>query len=971
MQVVIKKSILFNLLKKSLNENRTGHSFYSDGSFLGRFDDPEEENDFLNSDEPVRASPTSRTQLYQSNFNVSDPDFTPASKSGFLGAAAAVLEHVPDNQIEYAYEQLHKLLDNTIEKEDERNYGSLKETFLRLMLEAKKLQLESADMRDKLIQNAAMKASKGDDARELADSLVQNYPEFDADDPYDLAQIIDDAALSLSGFDLDSLKPEETDVIQSNAPKIDDTSSLNTKLPSDETQKTSVKWEDYDFDDIAAIAGSALKKATNKEQFVLGYNDASKDTTDLTKKEKRDTTGMDPDYAEGYQLGYEEFSSEVKPYFESSDDDDKRPSPKELMKQQEAAIKFDRDKWREQDLPEVLVLIPELYQIVKEIGFKLEVDRYNLMMAGDPIEQANKNIRQVFNIGHLESFIIWNMKKPYFTKDFALKSMNKHLKVIFDNTHRTKETIIFKKAFTDAFATDGLSRQQGLDLLSLNFVEKILNDVSMYDYEADEDKKLLEILINTFASVTVYRTGTAAGPGGSERSKAKPYQGNNSGTFSRHVKEEYREEIISDYLDKLTDKYLGKDTYRIPSGRKDPENPKRLEYYEVDPIDLKTKATDYANKTINSALAAQAAGLSKDVLEDNPENDILGDEYSPDPMTDEEISEKLSNTKDFQTLAPFFGFSGAPGMRQWFLKFAKRFFEMGIVSSKSGDRTLLKFHSEMVEAVLETLSEMLPELALTMEKEAESIDNKSSSSDDQKKLMITKVLRSCAEQTSEAFQTFLDVGDDLTSIVVSAKNNQGKVVPMPFLKTLGGQLARTVNGTFFKKVMTKLDKSWTDYVAGQLQTNKQFKTYIADNIAKSASIDVKAARSVAEYFIGKKNEPEVLSNRDGTGRVYKSAAEGKPTKGVKILLKYGIDASAYHIIRQESRDWFEDMLMTDFAKVVDFEGQYRQMILKDYAKLGKNMDEFRGVILKALRDVITGSEERMAMDNLSDYEVED
>ena len=43
------------------------------------------------------------------------------------------------------------------------------------------------------------------------------------------------------------------------------------------------------------------------------------------------------------------------------------------MKQQETAIKFDRDKWREQDLPEVLVLIPELYQIVKEIGFKLEV----------------------------------------------------------------------------------------------------------------------------------------------------------------------------------------------------------------------------------------------------------------------------------------------------------------------------------------------------------------------------------------------------------------------------------------------------------------------------------------------------------------------------------------------------------------------------------------------------------------------
>ena len=139
MQVVVKKSILFNLLKKSLNENRTGHSFY-DTSFKGRFgeEEKEEENDFLNSDEPVRASPMASIQLYGPNFDVGDEDFSPASKKGFLFAAAAVLEHVPDNQIEFAYEQLHKLLDNTIEKEDERNYGSLKETFKRLILESSK-----------------------------------------------------------------------------------------------------------------------------------------------------------------------------------------------------------------------------------------------------------------------------------------------------------------------------------------------------------------------------------------------------------------------------------------------------------------------------------------------------------------------------------------------------------------------------------------------------------------------------------------------------------------------------------------------------------------------------------------------------------------------------------------------------------------------------------------------------------------
>ena len=64
------------------------------------------------------------------------------------------------------------------------------------------------------------------------------------------------------------------------------------------------------------------------------------------------------------------------------------------------------------------------------------------------------------------------------------------------------------------------------------------------------------------------------------------------------------------------------------------------------------------------------------------------------------------------------------------------------------------------------------------------------------------------------------------------------------------------------------------------------------------------------------------------------------------------------------------MLMTDFAKVADWEGQYRKMILNDYAELKKNDNKFKKVILKALDDIVVGSSQRMAMEKLSDYEVE-
>ena len=80
MQVVIKKSVLFRALKKILHENRTGHSFYSDGSFLGRFEEEEEASGFINSDVPLRPNPEAGLQLHASNFDVSDSEFVIRSK---------------------------------------------------------------------------------------------------------------------------------------------------------------------------------------------------------------------------------------------------------------------------------------------------------------------------------------------------------------------------------------------------------------------------------------------------------------------------------------------------------------------------------------------------------------------------------------------------------------------------------------------------------------------------------------------------------------------------------------------------------------------------------------------------------------------------------------------------------------------------------------------------------------------------
>ena len=156
MQVVVKKSVLFKALKKILNENRTGHSFYSDGSFLGRFEEEEGSKDFINSDVPLRANPSARLQLHADNFDVTDPEFIPSSKSSFLSAASAILEHVPEGQIEKVYEKLHRLLDEAHEDEDKKNYGSLQEILTHVLYES------SGSRSDEHFQIAASKYAKCD-----------------------------------------------------------------------------------------------------------------------------------------------------------------------------------------------------------------------------------------------------------------------------------------------------------------------------------------------------------------------------------------------------------------------------------------------------------------------------------------------------------------------------------------------------------------------------------------------------------------------------------------------------------------------------------------------------------------------------------------------------------------------------------------------------------------------------------------
>lgn len=916
MQVIVKKKIVFDLIKKALTESRTGNDV---SGFVGI-------GDFGKDEEPIIPKPHMATQLTVEEPPVEDPDYHPSSKSELSHAAHRMMREVPDKQVEFAYRELHRLLDRVLDKEDQVNLQQLSEALLVVIN-------ESQEMKTMLLQNAAKKvAEQFESADQLAAELVNDYEEFDGEDPWELARKIEDIVSSMQGLSEPQQQPQPSA-----------SQKKNDMLPA-ELEPADLRGYD---------------KAQDKSEYMNGYNTAADfDYREKTEEELEAHDVYVSAQSRDFKLGYDAGVDVQKGI---SIFQDKTPEEERAEK-----LKINRSRFGD-DFHPLLKLIPEFFEIIDKFGMAIEVDYYNFLLAGMPDDEARDSLRKAHKTSNKESFVTYNILKPYFTFEFAQRSLTKHLDLVFTNKINSPEATDFRKGFFEACKESEMSLKTGIAFFSKIMAKKIIYDRDHYNYEPDKNKMLQTTIENTFAELVTYQDRNRR-----LNIKRKEYQGTNSQNFRRNVKQEYEDTIIDDFLQRLVEKYLSSsnDVYRIKSGRKDPNDPKekRLEYYTYQPLEVKEAAESYARKEISDALKAQASGTIPEPDELEIEEPILPNEAAPEPLSDKQIAMKLSNAKDFQTLAPFFGptstggsFSSSSGMRQWFLKFAKRFFEMGLIDASEGDRTLLKFHNHMVEYSLKSLSEGLGELVKSMP-EGE----------------LKTILDMCKDQVSQGFQSFIDVGD-LHKITVTGNSKDGNQLTYPFLKSLGGQLTRIVNGAFFERVMKKIDKDWNDYTAEIFSTNKEIQAFIAEQLADNPDIkeiDSVTAGKIAEYWTGKKKKPEIVFDKKLKKKVYEPDEKtGKPTTGARNLLKFGITPDIYNAVKAESLDWFEDMIMTDFARIQvdggDFKGKYREMIDTDYKKMNSDKSKFKKIVLTALDSLITSSAQRQALDNLQDYEVPD
>jgi hypothetical protein len=119
MKVAVKKSVLFSILKKHLNENRSNNDM--GGRLIHPFNIQSSNSDpfgFYEEDAPIKPSSHMATQLSIEEPPVDDEEYVPGTISELCAASSVICREVPHRQIEYFYRRLHEILDEAIEKEE-------------------------------------------------------------------------------------------------------------------------------------------------------------------------------------------------------------------------------------------------------------------------------------------------------------------------------------------------------------------------------------------------------------------------------------------------------------------------------------------------------------------------------------------------------------------------------------------------------------------------------------------------------------------------------------------------------------------------------------------------------------------------------------------------------------------------------------------------------------------------------------
>jgi hypothetical protein len=317
---------------------------------------------------------------------------------------------------------------------------------------------------------------------------------------------------------------------------------------------------------------------------------------------------------------------------------------------------------------------------------------------------------------------------------------------------------------------------------------------------------------------------------------------------------------------------------------------------ELKAAELKKKIKDYVEQRLQ--------GKQPSFDEEEPEPQDMGAEPYDEEAEEKEAKERLSKD-DFETrkivkemekmiasgdwmhIAPLFGFSGAPGVRSWYLRYPERKFMIMQAArtdaGPSGAKRYLEVFREMRENLANNLITLNSKKPGVLDLMIDEISSKSGlATSDQQMINLLEEMRDNIEDLSNLYYE----EDSYEALEENYPEELNRLSNTP-----GGSLLRFSIGAVFDKIIKDMDTRWHSEMSDYLE--------LQNGLSKSDS------DRLAYYFTGLKVKPSAGDFR---------ADASKLSKTVKEFVSVGIEEKEFFDALRYSQGWFFSTLDKELRK---------------------------------------------------------
>ena len=874
MKVAVSKRVLFNLLKHRLNENRMPGGDHG-GRMIHPFNVQSPNSDpfgYYEDDEdtPIKVSDHMAVQLSVPKMPVEDENFVPNTISELSNSAILLCKEVPIKQIEYFYRQLHMLLDRALDRDDQRGLDTLDESF------------------------DISKATTINDFNIIAEASKVR--------------------------------------IRSNQPK---------KL---ESIPPELEPEDM----------SGYEEAQDKDEYMRGYNFAAdfevKDKSE-NELEEHDSyvNAQSVDFNSGYSAG-DEIATGIlnnieddRPLFPSQPGEKKLGLGKPIFDSFQQFLargatidvatgiidtsKYDNASPAEKAAMDASASLQEVFKGIHDEATALMMDpkmasEFGALMM--PVTQefglSSQEILTPLNVGRMFQYI--NKMKNQTRKLEKIQEVQMKIFVIISEA--LQKVISKKPRLRKSLQAHAAAAGKPFDEFVMELKKNIAGSYTSYGgtsrFAAQGDSAVIN---NAIAKLFAVFIKSLQLPGTKNRFKDRTH-------FHNNVDLQSQEQILDGF------------SAIVMSTLKDTKTPGVFVVRDADIIisldeeELMGEIETFITTQFEFAEEAQR------VVEPETGNIDIADQatdevdeiQAEDYMTAlEEFTARHAQGKqvDFQDLAPYFGYGGSAGMRQYFLKDIQPKIQMMSFVDEEGAPSnvgaLMDFNAQMlVDQMLVVINATLipkyEKLVALNKINQQSINAKNKVQD----VGTKEILGALKEQivpVLEALQRLFNQGEKYTEIAASKDHPAHEL-----LNLVGGYVFREVNMGPITGVYNTMRKDLNDSIADSIIARVG-----EGKVSRNAIIE---KGGIAEYFTGLKTTPD-----------YAAPTSSKKGKIVKKLEAIGLTPEVFAEILVDANETWKDVILD---KVQDFDGAiYKDAIEDATDDLIENPKNLEKAILAAIK----------------------